>query len=76
MTDVENHTLSLLHQIDTKVDRVGERLDDLTARVGSLEDQMVSLRGTSRGCAPTSFASNTGWTASTIARNGSSAVSI
>jgi predicted nucleic acid-binding Zn-ribbon protein len=40
----ENLTLRMLRQIDAKLDIVMERLHDLTARVASVEDQLVILR--------------------------------
>ncbi|MFI5015535.1 MAG: hypothetical protein ACHQAY_24630 [Hyphomicrobiales bacterium] len=37
-------TLGMLHQVDGKVDTLLDCVHDLTARVGSLEDQMVGMR--------------------------------
>jgi chromosome segregation ATPase len=40
----ENVTLRMLRQIDAKLDTLLERMLDLTARVASVEDQLVSIK--------------------------------
>jgi hypothetical protein len=45
----ENLTLRVLRQVDAKLDTVVDRLHDLTARVGSIEDQFIILRSEMSG---------------------------
>jgi hypothetical protein len=59
----ENLALRMLRQVDAKLDIVMERLHDLTARVGSVEDQLVILRSDVSGLPPISFVLNIAWTA-------------
>jgi chromosome segregation ATPase len=40
----ENLTLRALRQVDTKLDTILDRIHDLTARMSSVEDQLVGLR--------------------------------
>jgi archaellum component FlaC len=40
----DNLILRMLRQVDTKLDTLMERMHDLTARVGSVEDQLSGLR--------------------------------
>jgi predicted nuclease with TOPRIM domain len=40
----ENLTLRMLRQVDAKLDTILDRLHDLTARMSSVEDQVVGLR--------------------------------
>jgi len=46
MSDVgpDNLVLTMLRRMDQKLDRIDQRFDDLTARVGSREEQIAGLR--------------------------------
>jgi uncharacterized protein YoxC len=46
MTEPENLVIQMLRRIDTRLDRMEHRLEDLTARVGSLEKQCAQIRDT------------------------------
>ena len=40
----ENLTLRMFRQVDAKLDPILDRIHDLTARMSSVEDQLVGLR--------------------------------
>jgi hypothetical protein len=58
----ENLTLRMLPQVDAKLDTLLERMLDLTARVASVEDQLVSVKTDISGLRSDSCAWSIAWT--------------